>query len=69
MPKISPETKAQIKQAARHPITWWKGADLSEEKIRPWEGGIQLLAEALKGFMEGFTWIKDRLYLGMGTLP
>jgi len=66
MPKISPETKAQIKQAARHPITWWKGADLSEEKIRPWEGGIQLLAEALKGFMEGFTWIKDRLYLGMG---
>jgi len=66
MPKMSPETKAQIKEAIRHPVVWWKSADLPEEKIRPWEGGIQLIAEALKGFMGGFTGIKDRLYLGMG---
>ena len=48
------------------PMDWWKGAGLPEEKIRPWEGGIQLFAEGLKGFMKGYTDIKDRLYLGLG---
>jgi len=63
---LSEATKAQIKEAARHPVVWWKGADLPEEKIRPWEGGIQFLAEALKGFMVGYTNIREKLYLGMG---
>ena len=66
MAKLSAETKAKIKAAARHPVVWWRGAGLPEEKIRPWEGGIQFLAEALKGFMVGYTNIKDKLYLGMG---
>jgi len=66
MPKLSAETSAKIRGAARHPVEWWRGADLPEEKIRPWEGGIQFLAEALKGFMVGYTNIKDKLYLGMG---
>jgi len=66
MAKMSEATKAQIRQAVRHPVTWWKSEDLPEEAIHPWEGGIQLLAEALKGFMGGFTGIKDNLYLGMG---
>ena len=51
MAKMSDESKAKVKQAARHPVTWWKGAELPEESIRPWENGIQFLAEALKGFM------------------
>ena len=66
MPKLSPELKAQIKQAASHPVAWWRGADLPEEQIRPWEGGIQFFAELLKGFMGGFTSMKDRLFVGMG---
>jgi len=66
MAKLSAETRAQIKQAVRHPAVWWKGADLPEEQIRPWEGGIQFIAEMLKGFMNGFTGIKDRLFIGMG---
>jgi len=66
MAKMSSETKAQIKQAVRHPVVWWKGADLPEESIHPWENGIQFLAESLKGFMNGFTDIRSRLYLGMG---
>ena len=53
MAKMKPETKAQIRQALRHPVVWWKGKGLPEEKIRPWEGGIQFFAEALKGFMSG----------------
>jgi len=66
MPKLSPELKAQIKQATRHPVVWLKGEGLPEEDIRPWEGGIQFLAELLKGFMSGFTSMKDRLFVGMG---
>jgi len=66
MAKMSAEAKAQIRQAVRHPVTWWKGADLPEEAIRPWEGGIQFLGESLKGFMTGFTDLRHRLYLGMG---
>jgi len=66
MPKLKPETKAQIKYASRHPAVWWKGADLPEEKIRPWEGGIQFFAEALKGFMKGYVSLKDHLFIGMG---
>jgi len=66
MAKMKPETKAQIRQALRHPVVWWKGKGLPEEKIRPWEGGIQFFAEALKGFMGGFTEIRGRLYYGMG---
>ncbi|MDR2687496.1 MAG: MFS transporter [Oscillospiraceae bacterium] len=66
MPKLSPELKAQIRGAARHPLVWWRGAGLPEEAIRPWEGGIQFFAELLKGFMSGFTSMKDRLFVGMG---
>jgi len=66
MAKMSAENKAKVKQAVRHPVVWWRGADLPEESIRPWEGGIQFFAEALKGFMVGYTNIKDKLYLGMG---
>ena len=61
MAKLSAETKVQIKEALRHPVAWWKGADLPEEHIHPWENGIQFLAEALKGFMNGFTDIRGRL--------
>jgi len=63
---MSAETKAKIKQAARHPVVWWRGAGLPEETIHPWEGGIQFFAELLKGFMSGFTSMKDRLFVGMG---
>jgi len=66
MAELRAKTKARIKQAIRHPVVWWRGADLPEEKIRPWEGGIQLFAEGLKGFMSGFTGMKDRLYYGKG---
>jgi len=66
MAKMTAETKAQVRQAIRHPAAWWKGADLPEENIRPWEGGIQFLAEMLKGFMGGFTNMRDRLFVGMG---
>ena len=55
MAKLTPELKAQIKEAIRHPIVWWKGADLPEEKIHPWEGGIQFLAEGFKELMGSFT--------------
>jgi len=60
------ETKEQVRYALRHPVTWWRGADLPEETIHPWENGIQFFGEALKGLMGGFTNIKDRLYLGKG---
>ena len=60
------EMSDKTRQALRHPLAWWKGADLPPEKIRPWEGGIQLFAEGLKGFMKGYTDIKDRIYIGMG---
>jgi len=63
---MSTETKTQVKEAARHPIAWWKGGDLPEEQIRPWEGGIQFFAEALKGFMKGYVGLKDHLFIGMG---
>ena len=66
MPRLSAETKAKIKEAAHHPIVWWRGADLPEEKIRPWEGGIQFFAESLKGFMSGYTGMRERIFLGMG---
>jgi len=66
MKKLSPEIKAQAKLAVRHPIVWWKGAELPEEKIRPWEGGIQFFAEALRGVMAGFVGYRERLYIGMG---
>jgi hypothetical protein len=35
MAKMSEATKAQIKETARHPVIWLKGADLPEEQIRP----------------------------------
>jgi len=66
MTKMSAEARARFRQALRHPAAWWRGDGLPEENIRPWEGGIQLFAEGLKGFMSGFTNMKDRLYLGLG---
>jgi len=66
MPKIGPEIKAQIKMAVRNPKKWWRGADLPTETIRPWEGGIQFFAEALRGVMAGFVGYRERLYIGMG---
>lgn len=66
MAKLSFETKEQIRQATHHPVVWWKGTGSEADQLKPWESGIQFLAEALKGFMGGFTGNKDRLYLGMG---
>lgn len=66
MSNMKPETRDAIKTALRHPVQWWRGTDLPEENIRPWEGGIQFFAEALKGFMGGFTGLKNRLYEGQG---
>jgi len=66
MANMSAETKTRAREAIRHPIVWWRGEGLPEEDIRPWEGGIQFLAESLKGFMNGYTGIRERLYLGMG---
>jgi len=66
MAKMNAETKTKIKQAARHPVVWWRGSGLPEENIRPWEGGIQFFAEALKGFMKGYVSLKDHLFIGMG---
>ncbi|MDR0531126.1 MAG: MFS transporter [Oscillospiraceae bacterium] len=66
MAKMSPEAKTRAKEAARHPVKWWRGVGLPEENIRPWESGIQFLAEALKGFMTGFTDLRQRLYIGKG---
>jgi len=62
---MSESTKAKIKEAARHPRKWWRGADLPDEKIRPWEGGIQFFAEVFKGFMRGYTDMRGRMYYGM----
>ena len=59
-------TKQQIREAIRHPVIWWRGGGLPEENIRPWEGGIQFFAEALKGFMGGFSGMRGRLYEGKG---
>jgi len=72
MEKMKAETKAQIKEAIRHPVVWWKGADLPEEKIRPWESGIQFFAESVKGFMKGFVGMKNHYYIGSlekGKIP
>jgi len=63
---MTPESKEKIKEAIRHPVVWWKGAHLSEEAIRPWEGGIQFFAESFKGLMRGFTDMRGRMYYGMG---
>ena len=61
---MQPETREQISRAIRHPMEWWKGADLPEEKLRPWEGGIQFFGEMLGGFMGGFQGLIGRIYEG-----
>jgi len=66
MKKMSEESKAKLRYALRHPVVWWRGADLPEEKIRPWEGGVQFFAEAFKGLMGGYTSMRGRMYYGMG---
>jgi Na+/melibiose symporter-like transporter len=66
MAKMSDASRARFKAAVRHPLRWWKGADLSGEELRPWEGGIQMIAEILKAIMDRFVGYKDWLYLGMG---
>jgi len=63
--KLSQEAKSQIKKAIRNPIGWWRGANLPEEELRPWEGGIQFMAEMLKGFMNGFVSMRNRLFIGV----
>jgi len=59
MAKMNDEARTQTRQVIRHPIAWWRGAGLPEEKIRPWEGGIQLFAEGLKGFTD----MRDMYYI------
>ena len=61
---ISPELKQQVRFAARHPITWWKGADLPEEQLRPWEGGIYFVQEVTDGFQRGFRNMRRWIYVG-----
>ena len=64
--RMNAETVEKRKAAVRHPIRWWKGAGLPEEDLRPWEGGIQMVAEILKAVMDRFVGLKDWLYIGAG---
>jgi len=66
MAKMSEVTRAKSKAIARHPVQWWKGAGLPGEELRPWEGGIQMIAEILKAVMDRFVSLKDWLYIGAG---
>ena len=66
MKKISEETRAKVREAIRHPITWAKGEDLPEERIRPWEYLFQFTALTLNRFAEGFANKRGLLYEGMG---
>jgi len=71
LPKVNPHIKEQIKFAVRNPVKWWKGVDLPEEKLRPWEGGIHTAEAIFNGFQRGFTDMRGRLYIGMadGLVP
>lgn len=66
MPIINAGTKSQLREAVRHPVSWWKGSEIPPEDLQPWESGIQFLGESLKGFMRGFEDMRGRLYLGLG---
>lgn len=65
MPKLmNEEVREQVKDAVRNPISWWKGGGLPEDKIRPWEHGIQFLSSMFPGFMDGFLSLQGRLFVG-----
>ncbi|MCL2530833.1 MAG: MFS transporter [Oscillospiraceae bacterium] len=64
LPKLSPEFKQEVRFAVRHPITWWKGEDLPEEQLRPWEGGIHFAQAVFNGFQVGFTNMRGRIFVG-----
>ena len=56
MAKLTEEQKAQIRAAARHPVTWLKGRDLPPDRLRPWELAIQIVPPVvggLKGVFDG----------------
>ena len=66
MDKRSVENQTSFKEIVCHPVAWWKGAGLPEEKLKPWEAGIQFFAEIMKAVMDRFVNLKDWLYLGVG---
>ena len=61
---ISPELKQEVKTAIRHPVVWWKGADLPEETLRPWEGGIYFAEAVFDGMQRGFRDMRRLVYIG-----
>jgi len=62
--RIGEERARRIGEAARHPVTWVKGAGLPEERIRPWEYLIQFFGPTLEGFLNGFVDKREMLYVG-----
>ena len=66
MKKMTDETRAKVREAIRHPVTWAKGAGLPEERIRPWEHIIQFVGPTLSSFAGGFSGKRGLLYEGMG---
>lgn len=55
MPKLSEETKEQIRYGLRHPVKWMRGDGLPEEKIRPWEMAVHIVPNFFSGLRNGFT--------------
>jgi len=64
-PKISADLKEQVRFAVKNPVVWWKGTELPEEQIRPWEGGIHFAHAVLNGMQHGFTNMRHRIFVGM----
>ncbi|MCL1951564.1 MAG: MFS transporter [Oscillospiraceae bacterium] len=58
------KSSGKFKAAVRHPVRWWKGAGQPGEALRPWEGGIQMVAEILKAVMDRFVGLRDWLFIG-----
>jgi Na+/melibiose symporter-like transporter len=56
MPKLSEETRVQIRYVAHHPVKWIRGDGLPREQVRPWEQAVHIVPNLFVGLRNAFTY-------------
>lgn len=60
--KISEEGRMEIRRMISHPVLWFKGVDIPEGHVTPWELFIFALSSFLSTGAGGFAWKQDFLF-------
>ncbi|MCL2531366.1 MAG: MFS transporter [Oscillospiraceae bacterium] len=66
---LTPEKRETLRYIGRHPVRWWRGRDLPNEQVRPWEQGMHVINSVTNAFRNAFSWEQGWVFTQYFRIP